>query len=281
MTNLPDSLPVLSVPYTQQSSADSVSIHPNLHSEHATFPAVGQNTVQPVGKTGIPIPYQLRMDDGITGVMLLCFFMLSYVFSSGKHFLYQQLKDFFLVRERNNLFMEEANVNFVYRLLLVLNTCLTIGLLASDFLSNSYGNTIHTHPFMWLCIYTGVALLYYAFKYLSYSFINWIFFDKIKRNIWIESFFLVFVTEGILLFILLLFVVYFELSSTYKFFFTTLILLIGKVMLVCKCAQIFFGKIHRSFYLILYLCALEVMPLFLLGRTLVLMVVCDNKILGL
>lgn len=42
-----------------------------------------------VGTEGIPIPYSPRMDDGITVVLLCCFFLSAYVLSRSRKFLLQ------------------------------------------------------------------------------------------------------------------------------------------------------------------------------------------------
>ena len=42
-----------------------------------------------VGMEGIPIPYSPRMDDGITVVLLCCFFLSAYVLSRSRKFLLQ------------------------------------------------------------------------------------------------------------------------------------------------------------------------------------------------
>lgn len=221
------------------------------------------------GREGVPVPYQLRTDDGITGIILLCFFILAYVLSNGKHFLLQQLKDFFSIRERSNLFAEETNVDFRYHMLLVLNTCLVTGLLLFEHIGNYNPVLLHAHPIRWLCIYTGISLAFYLGRYLSYTFINYIFFDKTRRKFWSDAYSLVFVLEGLLLFPLLLLVIYFDLSMENKLLFIGFIFFLSRIMLLYKCAGIFFGKIHRAFYLIVYFCALEIVQCFLLGRTLI------------
>ena len=49
------------------------------------------------GAEGIPIPYSPRMDDGITIVLLCCFFLSAYVLSRSRRFLLQLVKDFFYI----------------------------------------------------------------------------------------------------------------------------------------------------------------------------------------
>ena len=56
-----------------------------------------------VGTEGIPIPYSPRMDDGITVVLLCCFFLSAYVLSRSRKFLLQLVKDFLLHRERTSI----------------------------------------------------------------------------------------------------------------------------------------------------------------------------------
>ena len=55
------------------------------------------------GTEGIPIPYSPRMDDGITVVLLCCFFLSAYVLSCSRKFLLQLVKDFLLHRNKRNL----------------------------------------------------------------------------------------------------------------------------------------------------------------------------------
>lgn len=43
----------------------------------------------PGGADGVPIPYSPRMDDGITIVLLCCFFLSAYVLSRSRRFLLQ------------------------------------------------------------------------------------------------------------------------------------------------------------------------------------------------
>ena len=45
------------------------------------------------GFEGIPIPYSPKLDDGITVLLLCCFFMSAYVLSRSRKFLVQLVKD--------------------------------------------------------------------------------------------------------------------------------------------------------------------------------------------
>ena len=55
------------------------------------------------GAQGIPIPYSPRMDDGITVILLCCFFLSAYVLSRSRRFLLQLVKDFMHHRVRTSI----------------------------------------------------------------------------------------------------------------------------------------------------------------------------------
>lgn len=79
------------------------------------------------GAEGIPIPYSPRMDDGITIVLLCCFFLSAYVLSRSRRFLLQLVKDFLLHRERTSIFATSTAGDMRYLLLLILQTCILSG----------------------------------------------------------------------------------------------------------------------------------------------------------
>ncbi len=70
------------------------------------------------GAQGIPIPYSPRMDDGITVILLCCFFLSAYVLSRSRRFLLQLVKDFLLHRERTSIFATSTAGDMRYLLLL-------------------------------------------------------------------------------------------------------------------------------------------------------------------
>ena len=81
----------------------------------------------PGGAEGVPIPYSPRMDDGITIVLLCCFFLSAYVLSRSRRFLLQLVKDFLLHRERTSIFATSTAGDMRYLLLLILQTCILSG----------------------------------------------------------------------------------------------------------------------------------------------------------
>ena len=111
------------------------------------------------GVEGIPIPYSPRMDDGITIVLLCCFFLSSYVLSRNRRFLLQLVKDFLLHRERTSIFASSTAGDMRYLLLLILQTCILAGVCIFNYCNDIQPDLVHrVPPFILLGIYIGVSL---------------------------------------------------------------------------------------------------------------------------
>lgn len=135
------------------------------------------------GPEGIPIPYSPRMDDGITAILLCCFFLSSYVLSRSRKFLLQLVKDFLLHRERTSIFATSTAADMRYLLLLILQTCVLAGVAVFSYFSDVQPALVqHVPPFLLLNIYIGVCLLYLFLKWVAYSFLGWIFLTKVQRR---------------------------------------------------------------------------------------------------
>ena len=136
-----------------------------------------------VGTEGIPIPYSPRMDDGITVVLLCCFFLSAYVLSRSRKFLLQLVKDFLLHRERTSIFATSTAADMRYLLLLILQTCILAGVCIFNYFNDIQPELVHhVPPGLLLGIYIGMCLLYLCLKWMLYSFLGWIFFEKGNKS---------------------------------------------------------------------------------------------------
>ncbi len=227
------------------------------------------NQVIIYGKEGTPLPYQMENDNGIMVAIICCFFLFTFLIAGGKNYIIQQLKSFIYPNRHSSLFAEESYLDLKYQCLFILNTCLTTSILLFQNLNITQTSATDTHSAKWLLLYAGIIFIYYIIKYIFYSFTNWIFFNKEQKKEWIKSYFFTFIFEGLLLFPVLLTTTYFEFSVTNKLIFIGIIFLLGKIMLFYKSSYIFFNKIYRAFYLIVYFCALEIVPCILLWTILI------------
>lgn len=217
------------------------------------------------GFEGTPISYSPRTDDAIALTLLACFFLSSIALARGKKFLSQQVKDFVLHRERTSIFDSSTAADVRYLLVLVLQTCVLSGITFLNYFHDTCPALMdHVSSLLLLGIYVGFCLAYFLLKWLLYMFLGWTFFDKNKTNIWLESYSALIYCVGFALFPFVLFLVYFDLSLTNLVIIGSIILIFTKILMFYKWIKLFFHQFSGLFLLILYFCALEIVPCLLL-----------------
>lgn len=219
---------------------------------------------------GIPIPYSPRMDDGISVLLLCCFFLSAYILSRSRKFLAQLIKDFLLNRERTSIFIASTGADMRYLLLLILQTCILSGVILFDyFIKTKPQLKEEIHPYILLGIYIGVCLLYLFLKWLSYTFLGWVFFNKNQTSIWLESYSTLLYYLGFTFFPFVLFLVYFDLKLQIAIIIGLFLIIFLKTLMFYKWLKLFCNNLYGSFLLILYFCALEIIPCLMIYRGLI------------
>lgn len=213
------------------------------------------------GMKGEPMPYLLRSDWFITGILFLCLIIISYIISKGKKHLQQQLKSIFTTRERASLFDEATGSDIRYTFALIVNACIMLGISAYHYMVYSIPQLLDTgRSVVLLGFFIFLSVLYMIIKWGLYKTINWIFFEKSRNMSWMVSYFNVIIWLGLVLLPVILLTVYFDLTASNSFLFMALAILSAKILLFWKCFNNFFGKIHGILHLIMYFCTLEILP---------------------
>lgn len=215
-----------------------------------------------LGMIGQPLSYQLRYDDWITGILLFCFFVMISIFSKSRKVILQLMQNFFFSKsEQTSSLSEETGREKRESIFLLFQTSLLISLFFFDYTQNTYDMSIgsmSSHAL--LSIYIIICLIYFAIKHILYNFVNWIFFNKQQHKVWTRSYYFLLSVEGVLLFPLAMLTVYFNISLERTALIFLILLFIIKILLFYKYFSIFFPKIYGFLHLIVYFCALEILP---------------------
>ena len=232
------------------------------------------------GMPGEPLPYLLHSDWMITTILFLCILLSSLAVSKEKKYLLQRFKMFFVRRERSSMFDDITASDFRYNLFLIFHTCLLLGICVYHYYSYHQPELFANSSHGWLLgLFTLGICLFLGLKSMLYQFINWIFYQKERNSTWMTSFFNLLIGLGILLLPTVLVIVYFDISSQNSLYTVSFLLILAKISLFWKCFSNFFEKIHGALHLILYFCALEILPDLILWKGLEL--VSNNLILKL
>lgn len=206
--------------------------------------------------------YSLRTDSWVSGALLLTFFLSAYTMARALRFLRQQFKDFFHLRERANLFAHAADNQFTGWFYLLIQFSLIVALIYFDYTATLHPDHLTAvSPYLLIGTSATVAIAYSLIKLLLYGWVGHTFFEYEQRTLWRKAFTLSQLAEALMLFVLLLLIVYFNLSQEASF--AALCTVLGIVLAIrwYKLQTIFFAYRFGYVHGILYFCTLEIMPL--------------------
>jgi hypothetical protein len=126
-----------------------------------------------------------------------------------------------------------------------------------------------------------ISLLFIAFflyKFLTYSVLGAIFFRRETVLQWNDDFFSLISLNGIFLFLPTLILFYVEAVYSFFIYFMAFYLIFNLLFIFYKLYTLFFQGKQRLLYFILYLCAQEIIPLYLVYRGLVFLIAQKNTI---
>ena len=213
-----------------------------------------------MGVAGDPIPYTIHGDDVITGILLLCFIMALVSYAHSRTFFLHQLKNFFYIPRGGNNYTENSGNMFL--LFLNLQTCLLLAIISYFYTTTYLADTfILDEPYYLIAIYAGGFLTYFVLKSIVYQMVNHIFFESKKSRQWIWSLTFITALEGMVAFPIVMMQVYFGVSMQNVVYIFIFILILTKILTIYKCWTIFFRQMSGFLQIILYLCALEIIPL--------------------
>lgn len=222
------------------------------------------------GMAAEPVVYRLSDDSYVTGLLMLSFFIGALSIARNIRSMAESVKNFFYSRPDGET---EPRTGSELRgeMFLVLQTCLTMAVLFFDY-TQLYLTEVFNQvsPYILLGIDTGVCLLYFMLKILAYKFVNWVFFQRKQNRLWIDSYLTIVVFLGIALFAVALLVVYFNMPFKTLATVVVLLLAISKFALAVKCRQTFFNYRYSLVHFFAYFCIMELMPVLLLWKALVL-----------
>jgi hypothetical protein len=216
---------------------------------------------------GEPLPYLLRTDSMVVFIIFFCLILVVYILLNGKRFLLYKLKALFRNSERSGKYSDVTTDDAHYSFLLILHACILWGVSIYIFLMNIFSELTQSFSSYILLGLICCIVFLLLLKCLMLSFINWVFFDKVRNTIWIKTYYNIFVWSGLLLLPIVLLVVFGNLSLDFFSYWVISVAIFMKIVLFFKYFNNFFKNFHGCFHLILYLCTLEILPDILLWKT--------------
>ncbi|MDR1632874.1 MAG: DUF4271 domain-containing protein [Dysgonamonadaceae bacterium] len=200
-------------------------------------------------------------------LFMVCFFILIYQVSRNSKLLLAMKGKLF-----GNRSQTVSSEIFTGQFLNILLFCIQTVLLVSIILyckAVSEGilqMELSSEMFAFLGLTSLLLGLFIAYKYLTYSFISYIFFDKETKQRWNDTFSSAICVSGVILFFPALILFYAEQIAAYGVYLVLLYFIFIQIVLLYRQFVLFFNKKGGLIYFILYLCTQEIIPLFLLYK---------------
>ncbi len=185
---------------------------------------------------------------------------------------YKYIENFFhymfSTRRRENLF-EDHTVNETGILTaLIGNTCIVEGFLifaAVRMLCPSLAPALQANVFPHIAIYCGIAVMFYVGQWLVYKVLGYTFSDKQGTKLWIDGFKATQAFLGLLLLPVLILLMLYPNHGRLLLSIAVSLYLIARLIFIYKGFRIFYGNLSSILYFLLYLCAVEIVPLAILA----------------
>jgi hypothetical protein len=210
------------------------------------------------GFVGTPHPSVPQSESWVFIVLLALFFLLAYAVSNSGSLISETAKNFFQVKERSSIFSKATVNDFKIRLFIII---FSIGVI-SLFVFYQLHNPESPFRILQFCFVLAVTFLFFGVKVLIFDLLGYVFIETSNLKMGKEAYFNIVSFLGMTLFPLLVVQIYipYNLDNTIETI-SLIVCILGFILVIFKLFQIFFHKIVASFYILLYLCTLEILPL--------------------
>lgn len=216
------------------------------------------------GVLGDPVPYTLRSDDTITGLLLGSFILALISLSGSLGFIMRQMKNFFYM-PRSAAALTETTGEVRFQFFLVLQTALLLSIVYYLYRSEYYAsNYVVDSQLAVIGLFFGIITVYFLLKAIVYNLAGWVFFDSGKNEQWNKTILFLTAIEGVALFPVVVLQVYFRTEMSTTLIYSLIVAFIVKILTFYKCYSIFFKRMGVFLQIFLYFCALEIVPLIVL-----------------
>lgn len=220
--------------------------------------------------SGLPAePRQPRAatDSGILTLLTVMFLFVAFNFKHCAKLFGVLAADMWSVRRRANAFDDPTANETRVLVVLLFQLWVCEGLLTYAALSGLGYIAAPASIFKPIVALSGVAFVYYLSQLAAYRFVGYLFTDPIGASQWVKGFNSSQAFLGIALMIPALVTVFYPSATDAMLWAASGLYVVARILFIIKGFRIFYHNFPSLLYFILYLCALELVPLVLLVST--------------
>ena len=170
----------------------------------------------------------------------------------------------FSTRRRENLFEDHTVNETGIQVALIANTCIVEGFLiysAVQHMWPSLAPALQGSVFTHIAAYCGLAVLFYVAQWVVYKVLGYTFTDKVGSKLWLDGFKASQSLLGLLLLPVAVLAMLYPGSGKLLLSVGAALYIASRLIFIYKGFRIFYGNLPSILYFLLYLCAVEMVPL--------------------
>ena len=205
-----------------------------------------------------------NLDSGIVLLTVLSFLLVAFSFRRGFKYFATLVRAPFSVKTQKNAFEDKTMNERVILLSLILNTCISCGIVL--FHALDYEDIIpvwKTNVIVPVLICIGGAILLSVGQNLAYRVLGYVFSTKELTRIWVEANNACTALLGLALIPVSLLLNIHGVNYILLISIAVLLFVLSRILFISKGFRIFFNNLHSQLLFILYLCAMEIVPVIL------------------
>lgn len=183
---------------------------------------------------------------------------------------YKYIENFFhymfSIRRRENLFEDHTVNETSIQAALIANTCIIEGFLiyfAVQLMWPALAPSLQQGVFAHVAAYSGLALAFYVVQWVVYKVLGYTFLDAVGSRLWIDGFKASQSFLGLTLLPVLVLLMLYPAHGKMLLSIAASLYLVARLIFIFKGFRIFYGNLSSIVYFLLYLCAVEIVPLVL------------------
>ena len=263
-------MPVNIHPADSAPQADTVARHVlPTQPDTTAHNAAADTTARPVIE--VPDPVQAQPfarsplhDTPSMGLLLMGLLAVALSYHTGYKYIENFFHYMFSTRRRENLFEDHTVNETSIQVALIANTCIVEGFIiyfAVQLLWPAFAPSLQSSVFAHIAAFSGMAAGFYLVQWLVYKIIGYTFSDQTGSKLWIDGFKSSQSLLGLLLLPVLILLMLYPSHGRMLLAIAAALYFSARLIFVYKGFRIFYSNLSSILYFLLYLCAVEIVPL--------------------
>ena len=218
----------------------------------------------PAGTQAQPFAHSPLRDTPSMSLLLAGLLAVALSYHKGYKYIENFFHYRFSTRRRENLFEDHTVNETSIQAALIANTCIVEGFLiysAVQLFWPAFTPQLQHNVFGHIAAYSGLAAAFYVIQWFVYKVLGYTFSDKIGSKLWLDGFKASQSLLGLALLPVAVLTMLYPAHGKLLFSIGVVLYLVGRLIFIYKGFRIFYSNLSSILYFILYLCAVEMVPL--------------------